>query len=178
MANQEDEKAKQLRSYSTPVPGLPSALRSISQVASAVVILVGCLVLVGWMLDIETLKRILPGLLAMNATAAIAFILAGVSLRLLRAERVDQRRLRIAQGCAFAVALVGLLKLIEVLFGWDVGIDQLFFREKLDVGYQLPNRMAPNTALNFLLVGSALLLLDRQTRRGRWPVQYLMLAAA
>jgi PAS domain S-box-containing protein len=180
MANQENEKVKQpsSRSRTTAVPGLLSSLRFISQAASAIVILVGCLVLVGWMLDIEALKRVLPGLTATNPTTAIAFILAGVSLRLLRAERADRRRLRFAQGCAFAVALVGLLRLIGVLFGWDLGIDQLLFREKLAVGYQLPNRMAPNTALNFLLVGSALLLLDRQTRHGHWPAQFLALAAA
>ena len=177
MSSIEDhEEIERLRTQSTV--SYLAMLKVISLTASIAVILVGCLVLVGWMLDIETLKRVLPGLLAMNPIAAIAFILAGVSLRLLRTERGDQRRLRIAQGCAFAVAMVGLLRLIEVLFGWDVGIDQLLFREKLDVGYQLPNRMAPNTALNFLLVGSALLLLDRQPYHGHWPAQYLTLAAA
>ncbi len=41
----------------------------------------------------------------------------------------------------------------------------------------LPNRMAPSTALNFLLIGSALLLLDKRTRRGHyWPAQYPILA--
>ncbi len=164
--------------YATGVPGLPPSLESVSQAASAIAILVGCLALVGWTFDVETLKRVFPGLTAMNPTTAVAFILAGASLRLLRDEHADQKRRRIAQGCAFAVALVGLLKLIEVMLGWEVGIDRLLFREKLAVGSQLPNRMSPNTALNFLLIGSALLLLDRQTRRGLWPAQFFTLAAA
>ena len=79
------------------------------------------------------------------------------------------------------MALVGLLKLTGILFGWDAGVDQLLFWQKLEseaAAAGIPNRMAPNTALNFFLLGSALLLLDRQTRRGRWLAQYLILAAA
>ena len=48
----------------------------------------------------------------------------------------------------------------------------------MSLGIQLPNRMRPITALNLLLLGSALLLLDIRTRRVLWPVQYLALAAA
>ena len=37
----------------------------------------------------------------------------------------------------------------------------------------IPNRMAPNTAFNFLLLGSALLLLDVNNRRGHRPADFL-----
>lgn len=177
MPKQENQRFKQLRPHSTAVLGLVSSLRFVSQAASAIAVLVGCLMLALWALNIEALKRVLPGLSATNPTTALVFILAGVSLLLLRAERANRRRSRIAQGCAFIVALVGLLKLIEVLFGWDLDVDHLLFRERLAVGYQLPSRMEPNTALNLLLIGSALLLLDRQTHRGHWPAQFLALAA-
>jgi hypothetical protein len=75
------------------------------------------------------------------------------------------------------VALIGLLKLIGVLLGWDTGIDQLLFPERLDLETavtDIPNRMAPNTALNFLLLGCAVLVLDWRTHRGRWLAQYLI----
>ena len=153
-------------------------VKTFSQAAGAVAVLVGCLVLAGWTLDVDVLKRMLPGLVAMNPATALAFILAGASLLLLLNENADQRLRRIAQGLALAVALIGLLKLVRILFGWDLGIDQLLFREKLESEAAVtgtPNRMAPNTALNFLLLGCALLLLDRRTRRGRWPAQYLAL---
>ena len=39
-----------------------------------------------------------------------------------------------------------------------------------------PNRMAPNTAAAFVLVGLALALLDVRTRRGVRPAQFLALA--
>ena len=130
MANRKNEKIKQSGPRSTAAPGPLSSLRSVSQGASAMVIVVGCLVLIGWTLSSETLKSVFAGLSAMNpTTTAIAFILAGVSLWLLRAEQADQRRLCIAQGCALAVALVSsLLKLVEVLGSLYLGIDQLLFR--------------------------------------------------
>jgi PAS domain S-box-containing protein len=158
-------------------PRLISSLKSFSQAASATAILVGCLVLVGWMLDIAILKRVLPGLVTMKANTALAFILAGVSLGLLQKEQAPQWRRRIAKVCAFTAVLVGLLTLSEYLFGWDLGLDQLLFQESLEaVGTSHPGRMAPATALNFLVLGLALLLLD--TRCSQWPVQFLTFTAA
>ena len=137
----------------------------------------------GWTLDIEVLKRVLPGLVAMNPATAITFVLAGVALLvLLRTDVEDEGLGRVSRGLALAVALVGLLKLIGLLSGWGSGVDQLLFAEKLEAEAAVsgvPNRMAPNTALNFLLIGCGLLLLDWRTRRGHyWPAQYLVLAAA
>jgi prepilin signal peptidase PulO-like enzyme (type II secretory pathway) len=143
----------------------------IPTVASTVTVIVGCLVLVGWILNVDVLKRIVPGLVAMNPTTAVAFILAGVSLWLLRTQGADRTTRNIAQACAAVVAIVGLIKLVQLGFGWEFGIDQLLFPEKLELEARIagtPNRMAPNTALNFFLVGSSLLLLDWQTHRGRW----------
>ncbi len=158
-------------------PRVVSWLESMSQAAGATVIFVGCLVLVGWRLDIATLKSGLPGLGTMEANTALVFILAGVSVWLLQKEQASQRMVRIAQVCAFTVALVGLLTLSEYVFGWDIGIDQLLFRESLNAaGTSNPGRMAPATALNFLVLGLALMLLD--TRRSWWPVQLLASMAA
>ena len=134
--------------------------------------------LVGWTLDVGAFKRVLPGLVAMNPVTAVCFILAGASLWLLRSEEVGQTFRRFAQGAALVVALVGLLKLLQILLGWETGIDQLLFPEKLQseaTSTGLPNRMAPNTALNLFLTGCALLFVDKRTRRGRWPAQYVVL---
>src|SRR5262249_1703206 len=61
------------------------------------------------------------------------------------------------------------------------GVDQWLFRDKVEleaVTTGHANRMAPNTALDFLLAGLALLLLDVETRYVRRPAQVLALAAA
>ncbi len=151
-------------------------LKSFSRAASGTVILVGCLALVGWVLNITALKSILPGLVTMKANTALAFVLAGVSLWILCAEQTDQRMRRIARACAAIVALIGFLTLGEYLSGWDLGIDQLLFEEALGaVGTFAPGRMAPTTALNFLVIGLALVALDAP--RGLRAVQMFTLAA-
>ncbi|MBI3301003.1 MAG: PAS domain S-box protein [Deltaproteobacteria bacterium] len=156
-----------------------STARSFSRAASVVVTLVGGLVLVGWAFDVPALKSVFPDLVAMKANTALAFILAGVSLRLVGTEETDQRTRPVAHACASAVALIGLFTLSEYLFGRDLGIDNLLFQEPLEaVQTSLPGRMAPATALCFLLVGIAVLLLDVETRRGHRPAQLLILMPA
>lgn len=154
---------------------LIASIRSLSGATSVAIIAVGSLVLVGWLFDIGTLKSIFPGLVTMKANTALAFILLGLSLWLL-GERT-QRRGGLGQLSAFTAALVGLLTFSEYLFGWNLGIDQLLFDEPLGaVGTSQPGRMAPTTALDFLLLGLALLFLD--SRQGYWLVQLLIVAAA
>jgi diguanylate cyclase (GGDEF)-like protein len=133
---------------------------------------VSTLALVGWALDIEPLKRIFPGMVAMNPTTAVSFMLLSISLWLSRPEKTNRRTMRLTWVCGGLVVLVGYLKLGELLFGWTAGIDQWLFTDKLasDPSGQ-PNRMAPNTALNFLLQGCALLLLHVKTRRGSYLAQ-------
>ena len=119
----------------------------------------GAVVLVGWMLDIPNLKSVLPGFVTMKANTAVGFVLAGVSLVLTgRAARSTLSR-RMSQVCAGAMTLLGLLTVSQYLFGMDFGIDQLLFREPAGaVGTLSPGRMAPMTAINFSLLGCALLL--------------------
>jgi len=158
---------------------LVASLQSFSRTAGTMVAFVGCLVLFGWAFDIPALKSIFPGLATMKANTALAFILAGISLWLLRRDGADQRTRRIAHLCAFGVALIGLLTLSEYLCGWNLGIDQLLFQDSQEAVQTFsPGRMAPATALNFLLLGVSLLLLDRETRGGWRPAQILTLVSA
>ena len=64
------------QSNSSPI----SSARSFSSVASIVLIFTGFLVLVGRIQGVATLQSVLPGLVAMKANTALAFMLAGVSL--------------------------------------------------------------------------------------------------
>ncbi|MFH1907269.1 MAG: ATP-binding protein [Chloroflexota bacterium] len=167
---------------------LVSLFKSISAAASMIVLAVGVVVLIGWMFNVTLLKSILPGLVTMKANTAAAFALIGVSLWLLQTSsppaglpqgewgRGGKWTRHIAHLCALFVALVGTFTLIEYLSGWNLGIDQLLFKEAPGaVQTTFPGRMAPNTALNFLITGLTLLLLDAETRRGHPPAQYLIL---
>jgi signal transduction histidine kinase/DNA-binding response OmpR family regulator len=137
------------------------------------------MVLAGWTLDAGPFRGILPGPVAMNPVSAVGLSLAGVSAWLLQDERADGRARWTARVCALVVALVGLVRLLQVLFGLEPGIDQILFPGRLaseaaSTGFS--NRMAFDTALDFVLIGGALLFLDRRTRHGRWISQYLALA--
>jgi two-component system CheB/CheR fusion protein len=135
----------------------------LSRVADACALLtaaIGLLVTAGWMLDIEPLKRVLPGLVAMKFNTAIGFVLAGTGLWCR-----NRPPLRLALGAL--VALLGALSLGEYLVGVDLEIDQLFVRDVVGPSEAAfpPGRMAPSTALCFLLIGGALLESGRGLRR-------------
>ncbi len=134
--------------------------------------LTGLIALAGWALDVEQLKSVLPGLIAMNPLTAICFILSAVALWLRACGQLGRQQ-RLGSVLGAAVALVGGLKLGSYLFGFDIPIDRWLFAGSLGT-----NRMAPNTALCFLLSGTALAGLDWVTSRGFWPAQWAVLLVA
>jgi PAS domain S-box-containing protein len=126
---------------------------------------VGLLVLAGWLLDIPSLKSLLPGLATMKPNTALTFVLAGGSLWLSSSWGEDRRVEVLAKACATLTALIGLLTLNEYVFGRNLGIDQLLFRDALTPENAHPGRMSLVSALNFSLLGLALLLPARRTYR-------------
>ena len=151
---------------------LPGQLAAASSASIVIVSLISVLILTGWLLDIDFLKRIVPGYGFMNPVSAVAFILSSVALHLLKSA--DAGRIRIAQICAGFVLLAGLIKLCAVFGFFDLGIDRIFFRDQLfDQIINQSNQMAPHTALNFFLLGAALLLFNVRTKHGDFfPAQY------
>ncbi|MEH1920399.1 PAS domain S-box protein [Nostoc sp.] len=178
----------------------------VAKIASAIPILVGSLVLVGWWLGLEVLKRGFPGSPAtMKVNTALCFILCGLSLWLFSkagqhgsvGERIIQNyphsstasnskkglltpiTLLISQVCAIAVTTIAALTLCQYLFGWNLGIDELVFRDSptsMATSYQ--GRMGVNTALNFMLVSVALqILIHSKNHRSYWYAQILALIA-
>ncbi|PYK63044.1 MAG: hypothetical protein DME21_04310 [Verrucomicrobia bacterium] len=149
------------------------------QGTSLAVVFLGVSVLGGWLFDIDWLKRIHPEWATMKANSAFCFICAGFSLWLLNLRPPTELKLRLAQACALAVTVVGLLTLGEYLSGRDLGIDQLFIREHaVKAQALLLVRMGAETALCFVFLGTALVVLDLETSRGRRPSQYLVLGTA
>jgi PAS domain S-box-containing protein len=122
---------------------------------------VGGVVLVGWELRIGVLTSISPDWVSMKASAALGFVLTGTSLWMAGARtgtRADWWR-RVAQSCAALAAVIGLLTLVEYVAGWDLHIDQLLARDApRAVGTTHPGRMAPQSAVSFLLAGLALVV--------------------
>src|SRR5208337_851551 len=156
-----------------------SIFASTSAVFSAVVGLSG---LAGWILRIPSLTTWGTAQVTMVANTAACFVLLGVSLWLLRKKENQSfpwARELAAKTAAAIAGMVGLLSLAEHLFRLALGIDQflLVVPPVLQTGIVRPGLMSPITAGAFLLLGVALLGIDWRTRRGRWPAQFLSLAA-
>ncbi len=150
-----------------------------AKVASAIVVTVGAVVFMGWLFNIAILTSIHPAWPRMVPNTAVSFFLLGVSLWLLQEEfnELSIARYRLGQVFATIVVILSGLTLAEYLFGWQLFIDELFSRELFGAIEELkPLRMAPHTALDFFLLGWALLLLNVQVRRGLRPAQFLALA--
>jgi signal transduction histidine kinase/DNA-binding response OmpR family regulator len=141
--------------------------------AALAVILLGCGVLVGWISASETLKRLGTGMIAMNPATAVAFMLSGAALWILVFRRAELRLTQAARVGALVMVVIGLVRICGYLLGSDVGFDTLLFRAEVENDAAGPNRMAPNTAFNFMLAGCALFVLNVRTRRGCCPAQYL-----
>ncbi|HVF43039.1 MAG TPA: sensor histidine kinase [Pyrinomonadaceae bacterium] len=156
-----------------------SGLGPAHRLAVAAGVIVPCLVLAGWTFGVATLKNVLPGQPDMVPNTALAFLLTSASLWLLRSEAAARRARLFARACACGAALVGALTLAEYLSGLDLRIDTLLFGESLSTaGASFPGRPSPHTALCFLLVGSALLLLSSEGRRAHAFAQVLALGAS
>jgi len=160
-------------------PTLIARLDTFARAASAFVVAVGSLVLLGCVLGVGAVESVFPGFGVMKANAALCFVLAGASLWRERAGRDTPGTRLAAQRCALAVAVVGIITLSEHLLGWNLHIDQLLVRDApRAVATTLPGRMAPAEAGSFLLVGVALLLIAQGSERWLRSSQCLTLTAA
>ena len=147
----------------------------IPKVVSGVAVFVSSLVLLGWTLNLPLLQSIVPGQPQMVPLTAISFILASASLATLK----KKRRLAIVSVlCALAVILIAVLIISEYLGKLDLGLDTLLFSRRLEISDRsFPGRPSPHTAIDLLLIGSALLL-SRRSGRAYRLAQRLVLGAA
>ena len=102
----------------------------------------------GWLLGIEPLKRVLPGLATMKFNTAFGFVLVGAAL-----WGRDRPAARV--GLGLLAALLGALTLGEEFAGYDFGIDQVAMHEAPGMA-GAPGRMSPIAALGFVFSGAAL----------------------
>ena len=152
-------------------------LRSLSSALSGATVAIGLLVLAGWQFDIYFLKSVGPKLVPMNPMSAVCFVLSGAAVLLSREEK-NSGMSRLGGAAAGVVALTGALKLLCYVADFDIGFDNFIYREKMAMHAFGLNKMTPNTALAFLLSGSAILSLDAKTRNGARPSQLLSVPLA
>jgi PAS domain S-box-containing protein len=100
----------------------------------------------------------------MVAHSALALILSGAAMLMVKTTR---QSLRItAYASIFALGAIALANLAELGTGWNLGIDELLFRDPYNLPPLAPGRMAPNAAACFLLTAAALWLMRQPSELG------------
>lgn len=128
-----------------------------SLILSLIVAFVGLIVLIGWIFNISLLKSISPDWISMKANTAICFMMAGLTLILFHFKKTKSM-VWVAIGSKVIIILIGILSLLQYIFNFNTGIDELFFKDDaLITGTAQPGRMAPGTALCFILFGLSFL---------------------
>jgi signal transduction histidine kinase len=144
----------------------PAGPRLVADVCGALAALAGAVVVAGWFARAERVVQAVPGQAPMQFNTAVALLLLGVALVLVR--RGPRAASPVLAGL---VLLLAGVTVAEHVLDRALGVDTLLFDPWLAVGSSPPGRMARNTALAFvaLALGSFALAVARDRPR-RVPV--------
>jgi PAS domain S-box-containing protein len=127
--------------------------RRLATAAALLVVALGTTATIGWSIEHPGLIQILPVLPPMTRNTAACFMLSGLALAVLS---LDRRRW-IAVVAAALVAIVGVLRLVEVAFRVDTGVNEILGPSYINTGLVVRGGMAPGTAICFTLGALALM---------------------
>ncbi len=116
-------------------------------------IAIALLVIVGWHINSPVLIQIHPSFVPMQYNTAVCFLLCGLGG--LAKFALNHRASIYFVLPATAIAVTTLF---QYIFGVNLGIDQIFMQHYIEIKTSHPGRMAPNTAVCFLLISLAVLL--------------------
>lgn len=125
----------------------------------ALLTLIGAATTGGWLMHLPALVQIVPGLVPMVFNTGLGFL--GVGLALVLGPLKDPAARMARSGIAAAIVVLCAATIVELTLDRPLGIDFPSLHAWFDYGNTRPGRMAPNTALGFILAGTTLLLSDR-----------------
>ncbi|HVT27818.1 MAG TPA: hypothetical protein VHE81_07360, partial [Lacipirellulaceae bacterium] len=160
----------------------PSAIRSFNGVCHAVSvtaalygIIGGTITLFGWALDVKRMTDWRNDNISMFPNTAACVVMGGVVLLCLIVPHRRPLRAGVARLLATAIAIVGLLTLVEHLVNIDFLIDRVLFNRSWGQhAATSPMRMGPPASTSFLVLGLGLLLATYGEHARRWA-NYLAL---
>lgn len=146
-------------------------LRRLMLICIAITAGISGIAILGWMLDRLILAGISTNYIPMALSTALLFIVLSGTLLVCTRQTVSFHVRMIAGIGVFLAILISLIIFIEFFTGMTLDIEQVL-QTPLEKFESVPTgRMSPITAANFLLAGSAVLLLltsptGRQRARG------------
>ncbi|MBB3220622.1 diguanylate cyclase domain-containing protein [Pseudoduganella umbonata] len=118
--------------------------------------------MLGWLLQVPGMVSIVHGLVPMVFNTGLGFALAGLALMLGDHARGVPRTL-----IGWFLLILCSMTLVEHMRDASLGIDMAWVHHWLDYGNTRPGRMAPNTALGFMLFGAVNIVLRRVDTRAK-----------
>jgi PAS domain S-box-containing protein len=137
----------------------PRPFLMLAMVGSTAGTLLGAAVIFGWLTHDTVLIQVAPELTPMQFNTALCFVFSGIGLLLL-----IHGRPRLAGAVGGLPCTIGLLTLSQYIFAFNLGIDQFILTHYVTVNTTFAGRMAPSTAMCFILFGAALTQSGRTTR--------------
>ena len=164
-------KSGRLSGASSASLGLESWNRAVIDAVAALATATGVVVVIGWVLGIESLVRIRADFNVMKFNTALCLIASGCGLWFTSHATGPGRKAGARTLGAFVLA-IGAMSLLEKLLGWNLHIDQLLFN---DLRWHLDEyRMVPQTAVFFVFAGQFLIF----SAARRKPIAWLGTVAA
>jgi diguanylate cyclase (GGDEF)-like protein len=120
----------------------------------------GLIVILGWYIGSVRLIQIHPQFVPMQFNTALGFVFISLALM-----GLTNNRSRIIKYIGIVLILLGGATLIQHIFGVNFNIDELFMKHYITIATSQPGRMAPNTALNFLISGIAIFIMSTKKIR-------------
>lgn len=140
--------------------------KPISFLLGSVVSIIALATLVGWHANIPILIQYDLDSVPMQYNTALTLIIAGLGFTLSTC-----RYSRLAKIFAILMIISGSLNLIEYLSAIDLGIDEFFFQPYIFTKTSHLGRIAPNTALVFVVFGATLWIINSRTS---YPIRPLV----
>ncbi|MEQ8407479.1 MAG: ATP-binding protein [Gammaproteobacteria bacterium] len=131
-----------------------SMARAFSLLIYSCAFLLGAIGMLGWLLDSQTFRTVLPGLASMKFNTGLCFVLLAGSGFLHRLK--DQAWIQSAYvACIALVAALSGLTVLQSMLQIDLGVDQLFVTDNVTAADARPGRMSIGTSTSFLLLCTA-----------------------
>lgn len=141
-------------------------------IAGATAAAVGAVVLLGWALDIEIARTIVPSYYMLVPLGALGFLTGGASLWIQRVDARTAKLERLPIVLATGPLLIGGITLLEWAASWNFGIDLILFPAAVSqLPLSPPGRVPLNSAAVFFFEGAALLFLQHDRINGRLKSQ-------
>lgn len=130
-----------------------------TRLAGVLVLMVGLVVVTGWLLHWERVIQLMPTWPPMKFNTACGFILCGAGLVTLTI------RSTMAVWPGLLAALLGGLILAEYLTGISFGLDELGIKSYITTATAVPGRMSALAATCFTLIGLGLAIVSGESHR-------------